>query len=278
MKTQQKKVKNMKCNFHTHTSYCDGKDTPEELACEAVEKGFTDLGFSGHGYNWPDRDFAMSAETAAVYRKDVRAVAEKYKGKLRILCGIEQDYFSDEPTDGYDFVIGSVHWVFKDGVYISVDESADSFKRSVDDFYGGNYEAIAADYFALEADVLNKTKADIIGHFDLITKFNEILGYKETTKFLEDAEKAVDALIPFGKPFEINTGAIARGYRTTPYPSFEILKIIFEKGGDIMITSDCHDKTKLDCAFSEAASLARKAGFSRQAVLTGKGFDYIDLL
>ena len=267
----------MKCNFHTHTSYCDGKDTPEEIVIEAIKRGFTDIGFSGHSYNEPDKDFAMTAEDAAAYRKDVRAVAEKYKGKIRILCGIEQDYFSSEPTDDYDYIIGSVHCIQINGKLFSVDESAENFKSTLDTYYDGDYEAMCADYFALEEDVLNKTRADIIGHLDLITKFNEILKIKETPEYFSLAKKAVDALVPYGNPFEINSGAIARGYRTAPYPSLQILKMIYEKGGDIMITSDCHDKNFLDCAFDKSAALAREAGFERQVVLTQSGFDYIKI-
>ena len=35
---------------HNHTTWCDGKNTPEEMAQAAWEQGFTDLGFSGHTY------------------------------------------------------------------------------------------------------------------------------------------------------------------------------------------------------------------------------------
>ena len=35
---------------HNHTTWCDGKNTPEEMAEAAWKLGFTDLGFSGHTY------------------------------------------------------------------------------------------------------------------------------------------------------------------------------------------------------------------------------------
>ena len=38
----------MKCNYHTHTTFCDGKASPEETARIAFEKKFDILGFSGH--------------------------------------------------------------------------------------------------------------------------------------------------------------------------------------------------------------------------------------
>ena len=35
-------------NLHTHTTYCDGKNTAEEMVQKAIELGFRSLGFSGH--------------------------------------------------------------------------------------------------------------------------------------------------------------------------------------------------------------------------------------
>ena len=35
-------------NYHTHTTYCDGKSTPEEIVLEAIRLGMDTIGFSGH--------------------------------------------------------------------------------------------------------------------------------------------------------------------------------------------------------------------------------------
>ena len=37
-------------NLHTHSTYCDGNDTLEEMIQTCMAKGFTSLGFSGHSY------------------------------------------------------------------------------------------------------------------------------------------------------------------------------------------------------------------------------------
>lgn len=267
----------MKCNFHTHTGYCDGKDSPEELVKAALEKGFFALGFSSHSYTEMDKSFAMSASEAQKYRAEIAALKEKYKGKIELYCGIEQDYFSEQPTDTYDYVIGSVHYVLKNGEYIAVDDTAEIVKNAVDRLYGGDFDALAEDYFKLVAKVAGKTNADIIGHFDLVSKYSEKNGYGESQRFLAAAENAVKALIPYGLPFEINTGAMARGVRSVPYPSPEILKIIRKHGGEIMLSSDCHDKNYLDFAFCEAADLARETGFTRTAVIRNGKIEYTTL-
>ena len=35
-------------NYHTHTLFCDGSDSPEELVLEAIRLGCPEIGFSGH--------------------------------------------------------------------------------------------------------------------------------------------------------------------------------------------------------------------------------------
>ena len=204
----------------------------------------------------------MSRESAPRYKAEISRLREKYAHKIQIFCGIEKDYFSNEPSCGYDYVIGSVHYVKKNGEYVCVDASAGEIKAAVDRLYGGDFDALSEDYFALVADVVRKTGADIIGHFDLVSKFSEQNGYTQSKRFLAAAKKAVESLIPYGKPFEINTGGMARKVRSVPYPSPEILLIIKELGGKILFSSDCHKKELLDYGFEEAASIAKCCGFN----------------
>ena len=257
-------------DFHIHTAFCDGRDTPEEIVLKALEKGFTAIGFSGHSYTDMDSGFAMNADTAAEYRRVINELKLKYSGRIKILCGIEQDYFSTEPTGAYDYVIGSVHYVYKNGKYISVDNTAEIIRNAVNTEYGGDFDALAEDYFALAGNVPDKTGADIIGHFDLVSKFSEQNGYGQSPRFLAAAEKAVERLVKYGKPFEINTGAMARGMRSVPYPTREILLMIKEYGGKVILSSDCHDKNYLGFAFDKAEKLARECGFCE--LITEIGF------
>ena len=103
------------------------------------------------------------------------------------------------------------------------------------------------------------------------------LSYTPSQRFFDYAQKAVLKLIKYDKPFEINTGAMARGYRTAPYPHKTILKMIFDNGGKIIFSSDCHDKDYLDYAFEEAEKIALDIGFKKQAVITENGIEYIPI-
>ena len=89
----------IKTNFHTHTLLCDGTDTPEELVEAAIAKGFDALGFSGHCYTAYDESYCMSPEGTAKYKSEIERLRKKFEGKLSILCGIEQDFGSDEPIN-----------------------------------------------------------------------------------------------------------------------------------------------------------------------------------
>ncbi len=240
-------------NFHTHTIYCDGKDTPEELVIRAIELGCPELGFSGHSYTAYDEEYCMSREDTAKYLDEIKKLKIKYSDKLKIYAGIEYDYYSEEPTDCYDYIIGAVHAVNKDGEYIAVDLSLDYLTSKIDKHYGGDPLAFAEDYYKLVGDLYNKTGCDVIAHFDLLTKFNEITPLFDTNseRYRSAALSALDKLKDTPVAFEINTGAISRGYRTTPYPEDFILREIKKLGKKVIINSDCHSKENLLCGFDE---------------------------
>lgn len=261
----------MKTNCHTHTTYCDGTATAAELAREAAEKGFDCLGFSGHSYVPMGEEWCMSPSGAESYKREIAALREQYAGTLDILCGVEQDTLSPSTTNGYDFVIGSVHYMQASGRLFSVDEAPEISRRAITELYGGSFDAYAEEYFALVSRVCDVTGCDVIGHFDLVSKFSERLGTPESERYLSAAFAAVEKLIPYGRPFEINTGAMARGYRTAPYPSPAILRHIRRLGGSVIITSDCHRAGMLDYAFDTAKAQAREAGFESVTHLTAAG-------
>ncbi len=263
-----------KANFHTHTTYCDGKETAESMVQAALEKGFSALGFSRHSYTAYDESYCMSREDVQKYIADVYALREKYAGQIEIFCGIEQDFGSNEPTDVFDYVIGSVHAVERDGLYYSVDESPEVFARGVREGFGGDVYAYVKAFYELESQVVGKTNADFIGHFDLVTKFNEENRFfdPEDRRYRDASLSALEALLETGKPFEINTGAIYRGMRKTPYPSVSLLKEIYRCKGEILLSSDSHDGASLGFGFDGAAGLAREIGFRYVKVWTKNGF------
>ncbi len=72
-------------SVHTHTTYCDGKNTPSEMAQAALEQGLKTLGFSGHIYIPEDTSSSMSLENTKRYCAEVEALKQEYNGRLEIL-------------------------------------------------------------------------------------------------------------------------------------------------------------------------------------------------
>ena len=261
-------------NLHTHTTFCDGKNTPEEMVQSAIALGLNSLGFSGHAPMAEADDWSMTAETLPLYRAEVKRLQKTYAGQLEIFLGLEQDFFSPPPADEWDYLIGSVHAVEKDGLFLPVDYQAEDFSRSVAQYYGGDYYAFAEDYYRLVSAVAEQTDCQIVGHFDLITKFNEGDRLFDTKhpRYVRAAMEALDRLAEQDVIFEINTGAMSRGYRTAPYPAPELLRAIRERKIPICITSDSHSADTILHAFPQAAELARSCGYTECMILTRSGF------
>ena len=264
----------IKQNLHTHSIYCDGKDTIEAMALEAINKGFNVLGFSGHGNCRNVDDYSMDENNTKKYIEDVLAVKEKYQDQINIFLGVEQDVLGQrfKKHDPYDYIIGSVHFVKAGDKYLAVDFSSDVTKEIVE--YYGSFLNYAKSYFEEVKKIANMDEVDIVGHVDLLTKFNE---NEEFIKFddpdyLKLAYNCIDQLLAKNKIFEVNTGAIARGQRKTPYPHKTLLKYIYDHGGKICLNSDCHNKEMLDCYYQESLELIQSCGFTTMMELTKDGF------
>lgn len=263
----------IKADLHVHSNYCDGRDSLAAMAEAAYRQGLCVLGFSSHSPTDFDLSYAMRPDKAQCYREEITLLKQQYQGKMEILCGVEQDIFSGYATDDYDYVIGSVHYVQKNGEYIAVDESAEQLVEDVQRLYGGDIYALIEDYYATVAQLAAKTGADIIGHFDLISKFNEggLLFDERHPRYQAAVDMALQSLLSGDALFEINTGAMFRNYRTVPYPAAWILRKIAAGGGKIILCGDAHNTAALCYKFEEAAALARSCGFMHHYVLTREG-------
>lgn len=261
-------------NLHTHTAFCDGKNTPEEIVQAAISLGMDSLGFSGHGPSHAPDDAAMTPEAITHYCEEIRHLRASCASQLEIFLGVERDWFWAPDGDSWDYVIGSVHYVEKDGAWLGVDHSEEVLLQNVAGHYGGDFYAFAQDYYHLVGKVPEQTHCQIVGHFDLITKFNEGDRLFDTghPRYRDAALGALDRLAGKDIICEVNTGAMSRGYRTAPYPAPWLLQAMRERNIPICITSDSHSASTLLHAFPQATELAWNSGYREQMVLTGQGF------
>lgn len=245
-------------DLHMHTVYCDGSGTPEQMVESAIEKGLSTVGISGHSYTFFDESYCMQRKNIPRYIAELRYLRAKYYDRIRVLCGVEQDYYSDYPTDDFDYVIGSVHYVKAGEEYIPVDESIAILYSAADKHFNKDIYALCEAYYKTVSDVVNKTSCDIIGHFDLISKFieREPLFDMNHPRYVAAWQRAADELLKTGVPFEINTGAISRGYRSEPYPSGVMIDYIRERGGRFVLSSDAHSPENIGYRFEEYEELS----------------------
>lgn len=265
---------------HCHSNLCDGKNTLQDMALAAWKQGMQTLGFTGHSHTPCDLEYCMSPGRTSQYKADITRLKAQYAGKLEILCGLEWDQFSDTDPAGYDYFIGSVHYICgpKTGRYYEIDWREQDLQECMDNEFDGDGLAMAEHYFAQVEKVAEK-HPDILGHFDLIKKINgEGKFFDEASpRYQQAALHALEKAFAGCKLLEINTGAVSRGFRKDFYPADFLLTRWHELGGDVIITSDSHSTETLTAYFDEAAEAARKAGFTRVMVLTGHGFEPCEL-
>ena len=263
-------------NPHTHTDFSDGRDTPRSQVERALALGFRALGFSDHAAQDVDAFTGMPKEREADYQGAVRALAEEYAGRIRVHLGVELDSeFGIAEKKNYDYILLSCHYVRKGNARALVDcrPRRDRVFAVRDEAYGGNGEAMAADYFLhLGARALEERPA-ILGHFDIVKYFNgDGSLYDADSPVVRRAWREALAMArESGALLEVNTGGMARGYVNEPYPSWDILRAWRDLGGGVILGSDCHDARLLDFAFDDVLARLRAEGFGGVWELGGAG-------
>ena len=249
----------MKTNYHTHTTWCDGKNTPEEVILAAINKGFDVLGFSSHALLPISDPWTLQPDTAEAYVKEIRALSAKYAGRIRILCGMEADFIHGETRPerqvyaplGLDYLIGSVHYVSIDGVRVPVDHKPELLTEGIAAQFGGDVQSFVRAYFAAQREMAATCDFDVIGHPDLLRKFNGVLHYLDESAewYREELRITADAFAASGKIVEVNTGGISRGWMKDVYPSPFFRCLLRERGVRFILSSDAHSADTIDCAF-----------------------------
>lgn len=266
-------------NLHTHTVFDDGRNTPMEMAQAALDAGFASLGFSCHSILPYENDWSLTAETLPAYLAAVEETRAAFAGRLAVYSGIELDGLSAQDTSGFDYVIGSLHHIALEDWTPTIDESGDSTRKTLETFFHGDEKAMIEAYFAQYQAIAQGWRADIVGHFDLLSKFWETDGLfdPEGDAFQDCARRAMLPLVQAGKIFEVNTGAMSRGYRHAPYPSPALLRTLKALDGRVTISTDAHAASGIAYAFRETETLLRDVGFERVWQFDGERFVAVPL-
>lgn len=274
----------IKYNCHTHSTFCDGSDSIEDMIIAAINCGMEAIGISSHGPIVFDTDWTMKKERLFEYLEKVDELKIKYKNDIDVLLGLEMDYL---PRQGFDYVdswllekldyyIGSVHYLgeLKDGYKWCVDETVEVIRQGVKDNFEGSIEKAIKKYYISIADFAVRYKPPVIGHFDLIKSSNKnnVFFNENDSWYKEIVEDTLNIISKTQCIIEINTGGKARGYTNEYYPSNWILERIRDKNISITINSDAHSINHINYEFDEAYKTIKKLGFKKHVYLTSDGW------
>lgn len=225
-------------NYHTHTQRCKhASGTDEDYVIAAIEAGYDELAFTDHApwnlkSNETDR-IRMHMDEMGEYVASIRSLQIKYQHHIKILVGLEAEYFDDRLDDLKSLV---------DQYHLDLIVLGNHF-RDIDSnaTYYGNYQ----DYRNLYNHYLeDATKAmrsgvyKIFAHPDLFLKTANIINDK--TK--EMIETMCDVALETDTIMEYNLGG--KRYRDY-YPNDLFWKIVASKGCKVIVGVDAHNPKHL---------------------------------
>ena len=262
-------------NLHNHTVYSDGQNTMEECVQSGIQKGMLALGFSDHSYTPCDESYCMMTRDYEPYLQEIARLKEKYASQIRIFAGLELDYNSDPDVSAFDYCLASVHYIIKNGKTYAIDHSLAQQELCCKEAFGGDKLAMAKCYYDQLVSHVKRCNPTFVGHFDVIAKFSYFP--EDDLQYQEIAFNALEEIVKVCPYIEVNTGAIARKCRTTPYPARFLLEKMLSLGAKPVLGSDSHHKDNLIFWFDEAVALLKEVGFTHISQFNGKGFTDIEI-
>ncbi|MDE6027078.1 MAG: histidinol-phosphatase [Muribaculaceae bacterium] len=260
-----------KYNYHSHTQFCDGRASMEDMAAAAFESGMEVWGFSPHSPIAVESKCNMGYEDVPPYLAEAGRIKDLYEGKMKVLTGMEIDFLSADfgPHIDYfqrlplDYRIGSVHFVpNQDGVPLDCDGRFERFSMYLKEGYRGDLRYVVEKFFEQELTMIEQGGFDILGHFDKIAANASLAdpsleGQGWYQALIDDViRNAKDS----GLIIEINTKSIFEKNRF--FPAEPIWPRLIDRSGretpesllhkKILINSDAHYPDKVNLGRDEA--------------------------
>ena len=231
----------MKVNYHTHHYLCrHACCKTEDYVEEALKIGLKELGMSDHAPNTRvnDQGVRMLPSEFQIYLDDIEDAQMKYKGIIKILKGLEVEYFYDH-EEYYKFLREKVDYLIHGQHYISM-------TKQMNDLISGFSLKTVLEikmYASYIEDAMESGYFDIFAHPDLYLN-----SYKEFDKYAEDvAHRICKSALKYNIILEYNANGYRRGGKKTSngffpnYPRREFWKIVKEYNCKTIFGSDCHN-------------------------------------
>ncbi len=260
-------------SYHTHNLFCDGTATIEEVVLAAIAAGLGEIGISSHApLPWPV-EWIMPRERLDAYLAEVRDLRGRYADRIAVLLGAEIDYIPDAGViafqrdqvlpAGFDYLIGSVHFLGGDDPPRAFDSTPEGFDAILRQSYGGDIRAMVAEYYLRVGEMMRLPGIRIVGHLDLIKRWNADHRYFQGDEpwYLEAAEGALRAIAAAGRMVELNTAAWRRGF-DEPYPAPRLLARCRDLDIPIVVNADAHAPSEVTRDFDRAHALLAELGIT----------------
>lgn len=259
----------MWANYHTHSNFCDGRGTPDEILNSAKHKHVLSIGLSSHAPLPFPKPWCMKANQLKDYFLTIDHLKKSHSG-IEIACGLEVDYVPNQigPADlqsRLDYTIGSIHFVdaLPDGTPWEVDGAADTFQQGFNSIFGKNARAAISRYFELTREMITRSTPDIVGHLDKIKiqNKNNSLFQESESWYRAEVRQTLRQIREAGCVLEVNTRGLYQQKTVDPYPSPWVLAQAHELGLPVTLSSDAHHPDQLTCQFNETAAILYEIGF-----------------
>jgi len=265
-------------NYHTHSTYCDGKAKPEEFVKEAIKKGFTNLGFSGHSPLPFETYFAIKENEFINYCNEIRNLKKKYSGEIEISLGLEADFIPElsasfdefRKNGNLDYIIGAVHLVKQNNELWFIDgPKQETYDDGVKKLFGGNIQKAVKTYFHQINKMIETQNIEVVAHLDKIKMHNNGRYFNITDKWYNSLILETLSLIKEKDIIvEINLRGLYKKRSDSHFPGSEIWSTLIENNTPIMIGMDAHKPEELGLLFNDTIQKLKSTGFRKRTIFS----------
>lgn len=250
--------------LHSHTQFCDGHATMEQMASAAYKAHLSRYGFSPHSPIIIPSPCNMKFEDVDAFISEADRLKVFYTGKMEILKGMEIDYLSPSwgPHSEYfrslplDYRIGSVHFVpNQQNEFIDCDGNPQRFSRYLTDYFQSDLHYVVDKYFNQVKEMICCGGFDILGHFDKIAANASFIDphIENSDLYYRHISEIIGMANANHLTIEINTKAFLKKERF--FPALRWWKMLKDSGAKIIINSDAHDPGLVDAGISVAGNI-----------------------
>ncbi len=262
----------IKFNLHSHSTFCDGKSSLEEMVLSAIDKGLEVFGFSAHAPVPFDNTFALPIEDKRAYLQETCRLKAKYADRIRLYTSMEFDFIPDvvedirtkAQEDGLDYVIASVHQVKEHGkepMWFIDGGKQETWDAGLQEVFNGNARQGVECFYSQSVEMVRKARPDVLGHFDKVKMHNKERffsqsdpWYVDLVEWLMQEAKLNDCIC------EVNTRGLYKQRSDDFFPSMKWIRRTAEMGLRMTVSTDCHKADEVDLLFSDGVEAMRECG------------------